>query len=158
MDLRKYVPLFKLRICALITLSAVVGFVSAPAAVISWNKMFLLAISTMAASAAASAFNHYFDSDIDAVMRRTRKRPLPSGEVASSKGILLAATLLFTGSILFSFKTLNYAAGFHLFLGGFVYVVLYTVWLKRRSWTNIIIGGLAGSFAVLAGGASSTPG
>ena len=158
MDIRKYATLFKLRICALITVSAVVGFVSVPAAAISWSSLLIIAISTMAASAAASAFNHFFDSDIDAVMRRTSKRPLPSGAVASRTGVLVASTLLFTGSILLSVKMLNYAAGIHLFLGGFVYVVLYTAWLKRRSWTNIIIGGLAGSFAVLAGGASAAPG
>jgi protoheme IX farnesyltransferase len=111
----------------------------------------------MMASAGASAFNHYFDMDIDSVMERTKKRPIPSGIINNSKKTLLLSAILFITSILFSFKAINYMVALHLFLGAVVYALVYTVWLKRRSWLNIIIGGLAGSFAVLAGGASATP-
>lgn len=155
---RNYLPLFKLKICSLITFSAVVGLISTSSINISITNIFYLIIVTMMASAGASIFNHYFDMDIDAVMQRTKKRPIPSGRIDDSKVILFIAIIIFAASILLSFKMLNYMAGLHLFLGGFVYAVVYTVWLKRRSWTNIIIGGLAGSFAVLAGGASAAPG
>src|SRR3990170_587193 len=154
---KNYLPLFKFRICSLITFSAVVGLISTSSLNITPVTIFYLIILTMMASAGASMFNHYFDMDIDAIMQRTKKRPIPSGEVVDSRFILVIAVSLFTISILISFKALNYMAGLHLFLGGFVYAIVYKVWLKRRSWVNIIIGGLAGSFAVLAGGASAAP-
>jgi len=153
--LKNYLPLFKLRICSLITFSAVVGLISTASANISITNILFLIIATMLASMSASCFNHYFDMDIDAVMQRTKTRPIPSGSIHSSKKILLIAILLFIASILISFKALNYMVGLHLFLGALVYAVIYTAWLKRKSWLNIIIGGLAGSFAVLAGGASA---
>ncbi|MEE9614087.1 MAG: heme o synthase [Thermodesulfobacteriota bacterium] len=153
--IKKYLPLFKLRICSLITFSAVVGFVAVGAGPFSFEKMFFLIVATMLSATGASAFNHYFDRDIDAVMARTKKRPLPSKELAGSTVVLVIAALLFLLSILVSLKALNYMVALHLSLGAFVYVFVYTAWLKRRSWVNIIIGGLAGSFAVMAGGASA---
>ena len=155
---KDYLSLFKFRICSLITLSAIIGLMSASSGNVSIVNMFFLTIATMMAASGASAFNHYFDMDIDAVMKRTRKRPIPSGIVNDSKMVLLTAILLVLGSVLVSCSLLNYMVGLHLFLGAFVYAIVYTAWLKRRSWTNILVGGLAGSFAVLAGGASATPG
>lgn len=155
-SVKSYLPLFKLRICSLITFSAVVGLVSAPYEVTSLKNAAFLIAATMMASAAASAFNHYFDRDIDSVMKRTKKRPLPSSAGAGARVALVSAVLLFVVSMAVACLALNYMVGLHLFLGAFVYAVVYTVWLKRRSWTNIIIGGLAGSFAVLAGGASAS--
>lgn len=157
MGIKNYLPLFKLRICSLITFSAIVGLVATQSGPFSFWKMAFLIVATMLAAASASAFNHYFDSDIDSVMKRTRKRPLPSGDVAGSRSVLLISVALFLLSLLVTFSTLNYMVALHLALGAFVYAVVYTAWLKRRSWINIIIGGLAGSFAVLAGGASASP-
>ncbi len=158
MELRGYISLFKLRICGLITFSAIVGYIVAlPSTTLSFSNMVLLTVATMLAAMSASAFNHYFERDIDALMNRTRGRPLviekslhPAVVVVIAVGLLLVALLL-------SVKALNYMVALHLGLGAFVYAVIYTVWLKRRSWLNIIIGGLAGSFAVLAGGASASP-
>jgi len=157
MTVAKYLPLFKLRICSLITFSAIVGLIASASGGVNFGKMAFLVIATMLAAASASAFNHYFDSDIDSVMKRTRKRPLPSGDVAGSRTVLIMAAGLFILSLAVSFAALNYMVALHLALGAFVYAVVYTAWLKRRSWVNIIIGGLAGSFAVLAGGASESP-
>lgn len=156
MWIKSYLPLFKLRICSLITFSAIVGLIAAES--FSAGKMGFLIIATMLASASASAFNHYFDSDIDSMMKRTKRRPLPSGAVISGRTVLLLAVALFLLSLFVTFSTLNAMVALHLALGAFVYAIIYTVWLKRRSWVNIIIGGLAGSFAVLAGGASVNPG
>ncbi len=158
MELRAYISLFKLRICGLITFSAIVGYIAAlPSTTLSFYNIVLLTVATMLAAMSASAFNHYFERDIDAVMNRTRSRPLviekslhPAVVIAIALGLLMVALLL-------SVKALNYMVALHLGLGAFVYAVIYTVWLKRRSWLNIIIGGLAGSFAVLAGGASASP-
>lgn len=151
----RYLPLFKLRICWLITLSALVGLAAAPEA-FSLEKAAFLAIATMAAAAAASALNHYFDMDIDRVMKRTRARPLEEGCTPFAALVSAAALLVLSAAV--SLWKLNYMATLHLMLGAFIYAVVYTVWLKRRSWMNIIVGGLAGSFAVLAGGASNEPG
>lgn len=157
MGLKNYLPLLKLRISCLITFSAIVGAVAGATNGMSWGNMGLLVLVTMLASASAGAFNHYFDRDIDCVMGRTKRRPLTSPEFGSPKKALYVATLLMIASLGLSYITLNSMVTLHLFLGAFVYVILYTVWLKRRSWANIIIGGLAGSFAVLAGGASASP-
>ncbi|MBI5887495.1 MAG: protoheme IX farnesyltransferase [Deltaproteobacteria bacterium] len=157
MEIKRYLPLFKLRVCSLITFSAVVGLIAAQTGGFSVKKAALLVVSTMLASTAASAFNHYFDRDIDSVMARTMKRPLPSGAISGSRAVLALSALMFILSIVLSFITLNKMVALHLALGAFVYAAVYTAWLKRRSWLNIIIGGLAGSFAVLAGGASVEP-
>ena len=144
-------PLLKLRIGVLITFCAIVGFV-ATTDKLSLAKLVFLTIATFMASAGAGAFNHFFDRD----MKRTSTRPLPSGQVSNAYGVLGIAVGLMLGAFIFSSLTLNYIVSLHLFLGAFTYVVIYTVWLKRRSWLNIIIGGAAGSFAVLAGAASSS--
>lgn len=157
MNIIRCLPLFKLRICSLITFSAIVGLMAAQTQGFDYVRLAALTAATMLASAGASAFNHYFDSDIDAVMPRTAKRPLSSGGVVSGKVVLSLAVILFLTAILLSLAALNYMAALHLALGAFVYAVVYTAWLKRRSWINVIIGGLAGSFAVLAGGASAAP-
>ncbi len=158
MPVKGYLKLFKLRICSLITFSAIVGLIATQTGGFSISRAAFLITATMLASASASAFNHYFDSDIDSIMKRTKGRPLPSGSGISNRTVLIAAGALFLLSILVAVKALNSMVAIHLALGAFVYAFVYTVWLKRRSWMNIIIGGLAGSFAVLAGGASVRPG
>lgn len=156
-DLKWYLPLFKLRISFLITFSAVVAFIATEKGTISLDKVLVLAVVMMMASAGSGVFNHYFDRDIDWIMGRTKNRPLAAGKIREPGKVLLVAALLFIASLVISFFALNPMVALHLFLGAFVYVVVYTVWLKRRSWLNVIIGGFSGSFAVLAGGASATP-
>ena len=157
MGFKSYLPLLKMRISCLITFSAIVGAVAGATNGMSWGNMGLLILVTMLASASAGTFNHYFDRDIDILMSRTKNRPLTSPEFGSPNKALVMAIILMVASLSLSYITLNFMVTLHLFLGAFVYVILYTVWLKRRSWANIIIGGLAGSFAVLAGGASASP-
>lgn len=152
-----YLPLFKLRISSLITLSALVGLVSMQTGPFMVGTAFFLAVATMLAAAAASAFNHYFDSDIDSLMERTSRRPLAIGGVIGGSCVLALAAALFILSVAISLGALNYMVALHLGLGAFVYAIVYTAWLKRRSRLNIVIGGLAGSFAVMAGGASASP-
>ncbi|MBI3584592.1 MAG: protoheme IX farnesyltransferase [Nitrospinae bacterium] len=155
--IKAYIHILKLRIDILIAFSAIAGYIiTVSRDEFNFIKLFLLTILTIMASAGASAFNHYFDRDIDSVMSRTRNRPIPVGNISSSK-VLMIASILILVSVILSSYTLNLLVALHLFLGAFVYVVIYTVWLKRRSKLNIIIGGLAGSFAVLAGGASAKP-
>ena len=158
-DLRGYVPLFKMRIAFLITFSAIVGALSATTSgkEIVWTNIVLLSVAMLMGAAGSGAFNHYLDRDIDIKMGRTNKRPLTTGIVASPRSVFWMASLLIIMALSLTTVTLNYVVTLHLFLGAFVYVVLYTAWLKRKSWTNILIGGLSGSFAVLAGAAAVNP-
>jgi len=91
-------------------------------------------------------------------MRRTRTRPFVTGELARDGRWLWLLAGIVVGSTALAALATNWLAALHTFLGAFVYAVVYTVWLKRRTWWNIVIGGLAGSFAVLAGAAAVAPG
>ena len=153
--IKQYMPLFKLKICILITFSAIVGLVLTSPGNVSLGTVLILIITTILASGSASAFNHYYDMDIDAVMDRTKGRPLPTRSIINPNNVLMISVVLFMSGIILAALLLNYVAALHLALGAVFYGVIYTVLLKRRTWTNIIIGGLAGSFAVLAGGASA---
>ncbi len=149
-----YLTLLKPRIGLMVTLSAVAGALAAgpqPPA----RTLALLALATALASAGASALNHYWDRDLDALMERTRDRPLPAGSIRPPRALLLGLGLSAGGVGLG--LSVNSAVSLYLALGALVYVVLYTIWLKRRSPWNIVVGGLAGSFAVLAGAGAVKP-
>lgn len=151
-----WISLFKLRIAALITLTGVVAAILAAPTWPTGGTLALLAFTLMLASASAGALNHALDVDIDARMERTRRRPLPSGKV--SRGLVVWVGLsLMAVALALAVLGMNRVVALHLFGGAVVYVVIYTAWLKRRSSLNIVIGGLAGSFAALAGGASVRP-
>jgi protoheme IX farnesyltransferase len=109
-------------------------------------------------SASAGAFNHFVERDLDARMARTRTRPFVTGYFRHGPAWLVAILALLAGAVTLAGLATNWAAAGYVFLGAFVYGVVYTVWLKRRSWLNIVLGGLAGSFAVLAGAAAVEPG
>ncbi|HIJ61327.1 MAG TPA: protoheme IX farnesyltransferase [Rhodospirillaceae bacterium] len=157
MTARSYVQLLKLRIGAMVALMAIMGYV-AVADRINPLQVAVLALAMLLGSASSSVFNHFYDRDIDRLMLRTRQRPLASGQLLRPARVLwLAAGLLVAGCGLAA-AYFNLVVALHLFLGAFFYAVVYTVWLKRRTWLNIVIGGAAGSFAVLAGGAAVDPG
>lgn len=148
----------KLRIGFAIMLSALAGVAVTPGdKPVAW-RIAALALAVLAASAAAGAFNHYAERDLDARMRRTRSRPFVTGELHAGAGWLIGiAAVLLLACALAAVAT-NGVAALYVFLGAFVYGVVYTVWLKRRTALNIVVGGLAGSFAVLAGAAAVAPG
>ncbi|MBF0562367.1 MAG: protoheme IX farnesyltransferase [Alphaproteobacteria bacterium] len=156
MTVKSYMELLKLRIGFMIALTAVVGYL-AVAEHVSPMKIAVLTVTMVLGAASASVFNHFYDRDIDRLMARTAGRPLASGKLSHPFRILwLSAGLLVAGMAL-ALSTFNWVVAAHLFLGSFFYGIVYTVWLKRRSWVNIIIGGAAGSFAVLAGAAAVDP-
>lgn len=157
MTFKAYVQLFKLRIAVMIALTAVMGYV-AMAPSVSLIKMVALVVAMMLGSASSAIFNHFYDQDIDRLMKRTASRPFASGQVDRPVAVLLLAAVLLASGVALSAAAFNLVVALHLFLGAFVYAVIYTVWLKRRTWLNIVIGGAAGSFAVLAGGAAVDPG
>jgi protoheme IX farnesyltransferase len=148
---------FKLRIGVAIMLCALAGMAVTPGPRPEVWQMVVLALAVLLSSASAGAFNQYVERDLDARMKRTRTRPFVTGAFRADRAWLAVIGLLLAGSVLAAAFAANAMAATHVFLGAFVYGVVYTVWLKRRSWTNIVVGGLAGSFAVLAGAAAIDP-
>ena len=117
----------------------------------------VLALSVLVASASAGAFNQYIEADSDRLMARTRRRAFASGALSTSPLWLVLIALLLAAAVGASALVVNPVAAGFLCLGAFTYGVVYTLWLKRRTWANIVIGGLSGSFAVLAGAAAVDP-
>ena len=154
---RLVLGLFKLRIAVMIMITALVGLAVTPGPALSLLQVSVLAISVLLASASAGAFNQYHEFDADRFMARTRTRAFVTGELPHTRAWLVLIVALLALAVGAAWFALNAAAALYIFLGAFVYAVVYTVWLKRRSWTNIVVGGLAGSFAVLAGGAAADP-
>lgn len=153
---REVLSLFKLRIGFLIMVTAVVGYVATPGHA-SAVQVLVMALATLVSSAAAGAFNHYHEYRSDRLMARTRTRPFASGSLPHHPAWLLLFGGMLLAAVTVAWNVVNPQSAIFVFLGAFFYAVVYTVWLKRRSWTNIIIGGLAGSFAVLAGAAAADP-
>jgi protoheme IX farnesyltransferase len=157
-----YVESLKLRVGTFIGLAAVLGYLgtlpTAPAgsgpALPALGFLFL---ATVIAAGGAGALNHVLDRDLDARMPRTARRPLPSGRIRHVWHVVTLGVGLVALGVSLAFWRLHPLVALHVFLGAFTYVVVYTVWLKRRSWLNVVIGGLAGSFAVLAGGSAARP-
>ncbi|MDE0799706.1 MAG: heme o synthase [Rhodospirillaceae bacterium] len=156
MTLRRYIELLKLRIGVLLAITAMAGYF-AVAETVQWGPLLAVVVAMLLCSSGSSVFNHFYDRDIDRKMERTRNRPLASGAMADPNVALwLAGGLLVAGCAL-ALYALNWIVALHLALGAFTYMVIYTVWLKRRHWMNIVIGGAAGSFPVLAGAAAADP-
>lgn len=155
---RDYLSLSKPGITGLIVAVAVAGYFLANPPTIDWVVLGILVVTGAAASAGAAMLNHYLDRDLDAQMRRTRSRPLPTARIDPSGLVAVLGLVLLGGGIAAATVLINAWTGFSIFLGGLTYVVVYTAWLKRRSSWNIVIGGFAGSAPALAGGAAAVGG
>lgn len=156
--LRQAVGIFKLRIGATITLAALGGLAIAPGPSTSPGQVAVLGLCVLLASASAGGLNQLFERDLDARMPRTRDRPFVTGTHSLPLRYWpLLLGLLLAGAVLWAGIALNAAVALHVLLGALVYSVVYTLGLKRRTWANIVVGGLAGSFAVLAGAAVADP-
>jgi len=117
---------------------------------INWFNLLHLAISLYLAVSGTTVLNMYIDRDIDAIMERTKDRPLPSGKVTASQ-VLAFGTIFTVLGIFLAFLTLNWLAALIVFLGFFFDVVVYSIWLKRRTKYSIIFGGIAGGLPAWAG-------
>jgi protoheme IX farnesyltransferase len=155
--LRLVFGLFKLRIGVVIMVTALAGLAVAPGPSPGVLQIVVLALSVLVASASAGAFNQYVEHDTDRLMARTRARAFVTGALPHTPAWLVLIGLLLAGAVIAAALVLNAVSALFVFLGAFFYAVVYTVWLKRRSWLNIVVGGLAGSFAVLAGAAAADP-
>jgi heme o synthase len=153
---RLILDLFKLRIGFAIALTAAAGLAVAPGAAGAGAGTVVI-VAVLLASAAAGAFNQYVEVDLDRRMARTRTRAFATGRLVRSPGWLVLIAALVGGSTAAAAWLVNPMAALYTFAGAFFYGVVYTVWLKRRTWMNIVVGGCAGSFAVLAGAAAVSP-
>ncbi|MBI4320578.1 MAG: protoheme IX farnesyltransferase [Chloroflexi bacterium] len=144
-----YVRLLKLNIVGPLLLVAWAAAVVAGSAVPAWDRLLLLAAAGGLSSAGASVLNHYGDRRLDVLMDRTKARPLAASKVRASAVLGLGLALVAL-SIPFSLWLGPLVAACTL-AGAFVYVVIYTLWLKPYSPLSVVVGGLAGSFAALSG-------
>ncbi len=151
-----YVALLKPRVMSLVVFTAAVGVFVAPVAVhpfIAFVAILFIALG----GGASGALNMWYDHDIDTVMRRTAKRPIPSGRVQPGEALSLGLWLSFISVTMLGLAANWVAAGILAFTI-FFYAVVYTMWLKRWTPQNIVIGGAAGAFPPMIGWAVATGG
>ncbi len=161
--IKDYIEVSKPRIVIVLVITAVTSMLAATrfdgtpnsAWDISGWKLLFLIISGSLSSMGASAINQFYDKNIDNLMGRTSKRPIPSGRLRANN-VLIYGLALCVISVILAWFTLNPMATFMIGLGIFFYVVIYTILLKRRTVWNIVIGGFAGSAAAMAGWATTT--
>jgi protoheme IX farnesyltransferase len=144
-----YVALTKPRVMSLVVFTALVGLAVAPVRIEPFTGVVAL-LCIAAGAGAAAALNMWYDADIDAVMARTAMRPIPSGRISGSKALVFGL-MLGMCAILALATLLNLATAALLAFTIFFYVVVYTIWLKRRTPQNIVIGGAAGALAPVIG-------
>jgi protoheme IX farnesyltransferase len=153
LNMSDFMVLFKVRIVFLLLLSALGGAFVAAQGAPGAGPIILLVLTGSLSAMGSSAINEYIERERDAQMLRTKKRPLASGAIRQPQVVLAVAAgmILIAVGIAYIF---NPTLAFYLALGAFIYVIIYTLWLKPRTSLNIVIGGAAGSCAVLSGSAA----
>ena len=151
---RDFLALTKPRVMTLVVFTALCGLLAAPGhvdPVIGFTAVLCIALG----AGAAGALNQWYEADIDALMKRTRGRPLPAGRMDRQSALHFGVGVAALSVILMGLAV-NYVAAGILLLSILFYVLVYTVWLKRRTPQNIVIGGAAGAFPPLIGWAAAT--
>jgi protoheme IX farnesyltransferase len=149
-----FIALMKPRVMALVVFTAAVGMVLAPGG--QHSVLAVIALICIAVGAGASgALNMWYDADIDALMQRTAARPIPRGRVSPGEALAFGVVLA-VGSVALLGVLVNWTAGGLLALTIAFYLFVYTMWLKRRTPQNIVIGGAAGAFPPMIGWAAMT--
>ncbi len=151
-----YIALLKPRVMSLVVFTALVGLVVAPNPVHPFAGFVAIVFIALGAGA-AGALNMWYDADIDRIMRRTRNRPIPAGKVTEREALVLGLILSGISCVMLALVT-NIFSGLFLAFTIFFYVFVYTMWLKRATPQNIVIGGAAGAFPPMIGWAVSTGG
>ena len=158
LGIKEIIEISKPRIVILIVITAVTSMYAASKFVgpelDNWGLVHII-IAGGLASAGSSALNHYYDRDIDPLMKRTSTRPIPSGRIKPNQ-VLIYGLVVSAVSVIYGVLALNYVSAFFIALGIFFYVIIYTAWLKRLNSSNIVIGGFAGSAAAMAGWSAAT--
>ena len=158
MGFSEILEISKPRIVILLVITAVTSMFAASKLVgpdLDYWGLLHIIIAGALASAGSSALNHYYDRDIDPLMKRTSTRPIPSGRMKPNS-VLIYGLAVSVISVVYGALTLNYISAFFIALGIFFYVIIYTAWLKRLNSSNIVIGGFAGSAASMAGWSAAT--
>ncbi len=153
-DWRDFLALTKPRVMTLVVFTGLCGMLAAPVGVhpvIGFTAILCIALG----AGAAGALNQWYEADIDAAMRRTQKRPLPDGRMERPAALQFGVGLSAFSVILMGLAV-NLTAAFILLVSILFYVLIYTVWLKRRTPQNIVIGGAAGAFPPMIGWAAAT--
>lgn len=151
---RDYFALLKPRVMTLVVFTALVGLLAAPVPVhpmIGFAAILFIAIG----GGASGALNMWWDADIDRIMTRTKGRPIPAGKVEPGEALGLGVTLAVMSVVMLALAT-NLMAGAMLAFTIFFYVVIYSMWLKRATPQNIVIGGAAGAFPPVIGWLAAT--
>jgi protoheme IX farnesyltransferase len=151
---RDYIDLLKPRVMSLVVFTGLVGVLIAPVHIHPFEAA-LAVLAIALGSGAAGAINMWYERDIDALMARTANRPLPAGRVAPDDALGLGVLLSIFAVLLMALAT-NFVAAALLVAAILFYVFVYTVWLKRRTPQNIVIGGAAGAFPPMIGWAAAT--
>jgi len=151
---RDYVDLLKPRVMSLVVFTGLVGVMIAPVHIHPFEA-FLAVLAIALGSGAAGAINMWYERDLDALMTRTANRPLPAGRVAPDDALGLGVLLSIFSVLLMALAT-NFFAAALLTAAILFYVFVYTIWLKRRTPQNIVIGGAAGAFPPMIGWAAAT--
>ncbi len=141
---RDYFELLKPRVMSLVIFTAIVGLVAAPGRIHPWFG-FIAILCIAVGAGAAGALNMWYDADIDALMTRTAKRPIPSGAILPGEALGFGMGLA-VASVVMMALTINWQSAVLLAFTIFFYVAVYTIGLKRRTPQNIVIGGAAGAF------------
>ncbi|MDJ0637521.1 MAG: heme o synthase [Paracoccaceae bacterium] len=149
-----YFALLKPRVMSLVVFTALVGLLVAPGS-LHPVEMFAAILFIALGAGASGALNMWYDADIDAVMRRTAKRPIPSGRVERQEALAIGIALSGIAVVMMALATNLFAAGLLAFTI-FFYAVIYSMWLKRSTPQNIVIGGAAGAFPPMIGWAAVT--
>lgn len=150
------VSILKLRIGSFIALAALAGVMTGGGG-LGTVEALIFALAVLGASGAAGGFNQYYERESDCMMARTRNRPFASGVLKAGPIWPITLLALLAGSLLMAWSVGGTLATVLVFLGALTYGVIYTVWLKTRTAWNVVIGGAAGSFSVLAGAAAAAP-
>jgi len=156
--LKEVLEISKPRIVVLLVITAITSMYAASKLIgpqLNYLSLLHIIIAGSLSSAGSSALNHYYDRDIDPLMKRTSKRPIPSGRM-SARNVLIYGLAVSAISVIYAWFTLNPLSTFFIALGIFFYVIIYTAWLKRTNSSNIVIGGFAGSCAAMAGWSAAT--
>jgi protoheme IX farnesyltransferase len=153
-DWRDYFALLKPRVMTLVIFTAACAMIAAPGALHPFLA-FVAVLCVAVAAGAAGALNQWYEADIDALMKRTARRPLPAGRLAAPEALAFGV-ILSVMSVMVMGLALNWVAAAWLAISIGFYVIVYTIWLKRRTPQNIVIGGAAGAFPVLVGWAAVT--
>lgn len=151
--IKQIVTLFKLRVVSLLVFAAVGGAFLGARGIPSAASLLVILITGTLAAGGASAVNQYLERTRDRLMRRTQRRPLAAGQIEQPELILWIAISMILLAVLVMLP-FNAVMAMYLFLGAAIYIGVYTVWLKPRTVLNIVVGGAAGSCAVMAGGAA----